>query len=97
MVVPKVEMSFASENDAYGMYNTYADTIRFSISKSVIKHRADKTIYSRVIICSSQGHAEMESSHATTRTGRKALVKFTVGREEIWTYCKKLNLNTIIF
>ena len=76
-------MSFASEKDAYEMYNTYAGTIGFSIRKSVIKRRADKTIYSRVIVCSSQGHAETGSSHATTRTGCKALIQFTVSREGI--------------
>jgi hypothetical protein len=37
MVVPEVGMSFQSENDAYQMYNTYADNIGFSIRKSDIK------------------------------------------------------------
>jgi hypothetical protein len=55
LIIPKVGMSFASENGAYEMYNTYAGIIGFSIRKSVIKRRADKTIYSKVIVCSSQG------------------------------------------
>jgi hypothetical protein len=62
--------------------------IGFSIRKSIIKRRADKTIYSRVIVCSSQGYAETGSSHATTRTGCKALIKFSVSREGVWTVQK---------
>jgi len=58
VIVPKVGMTFASETDAYEMYNTYAGTVGFSIRKSDIKCRGDKTIYSRVLVCSSQGHAE---------------------------------------
>jgi hypothetical protein len=85
-------MSFASENDAYEMYNTYAGTVGFSIRKSVIKRRADKTIYNRVIVCSSQGYAETGASHATIRMGCKALIKFTFRREEIWTV-QKVELN----
>jgi hypothetical protein len=88
VIVPKVGMSFASKNDAYEMYNTYAGMIGFSIRKSIIKRRANKTIYSRVIVCSNQGHAEIGSSHATTRTGCKALIKFSVSREGVWTVQK---------
>jgi zinc finger SWIM domain-containing protein 3 len=97
VIVPKVGMSFASKNDAYEMYNTYAGMIGFSITKSMIKCRADKTIYSRVIVCSSQGYAETGSSHATTRTGCKALIKFNVSREGVWTVQKiELDHNHIL-
>ncbi|PVH62520.1 hypothetical protein PAHAL_3G315600 [Panicum hallii] len=78
-------MSFTSETDAYEMYNSYAGTVGFSIRKSDLKRRADKTIYSRVLVCSSQGYAEASSSHASTRTGCKALIKFGVSREGFWT------------
>jgi hypothetical protein len=74
------------------MYNTYAGTAGFSIRKSIIKCRADKTIYNRVIVCSSQGYAETGASHATIRMGCKALIKFTFRREEIWTV-QKVELN----
>jgi hypothetical protein len=96
VIVPKVGMSFASENDAYEMYNTYAGMIGFSIRKSIIKCRADKTIYSRVIVCSSQGHAEIGSSHATTRTGCKVLLSSVSAGREFGQY-KRLNLITIMF
>jgi zinc finger SWIM domain-containing protein 3 len=78
-------MSFTSETDAYEMYNSYAGTVGFSIRKSDLKRRADKTIYSRVLVCSSQGHAEASSSHASIRTGCKALIKFGVSGEGVWT------------
>jgi zinc finger SWIM domain-containing protein 3 len=71
--------------------------IGFSIRKSIIKRRADKTIYSRVIVCSSQGYAETGSSHATTRTGCKDLIKFSVSREGVWTVQKiELDHNYIL-
>jgi len=85
VTVPKVGMCFESENEAYEMYNTYAGMVGFSIRKSDIKCRADKTIYSKLIVCSNQGHAESGSSHATTRTGCNARIKFSVSREGIWT------------
>jgi zinc finger SWIM domain-containing protein 3 len=88
VIVPKVGMSFVSETDAYEMYNNYAGTVGFSIRKSDLKRQADKTIYFRVIVCSSQGHAEAGSSNATTRTGCKALIKFEVNREGIYTMQK---------
>jgi zinc finger SWIM domain-containing protein 3 len=84
VIVPKVGMSFVSETDAYEMYNSYAGTVGFSIRKSDLKRRADKTIYSRVIVRSSQEYAEAGSSNATMRTGCKALIKFEVSREEIY-------------
>jgi hypothetical protein len=55
VVVPEVGMSFQSENDAYQMYNTYAGNIGFSVRKSDIKRRTDKSISSKVIVCSKQG------------------------------------------
>jgi zinc finger SWIM domain-containing protein 3 len=88
VIVPKVGISFVLETDAYEMYNSYAGTVGFNIRKSDLKCRADKTIYSRVIVCSSGGHAEAGSSNATTRTGCKALIKFEVSREGIYTVQK---------
>jgi hypothetical protein len=90
-------MSSVSETDAYEMYNSYAGTVGFSIKKSDLKRRADKTIYSKVIVCSSQGHAEAGSSNATTRTGCKALIKFEVSREGIYKVQKvKLDHNHVL-
>jgi hypothetical protein len=55
VVVPEVEMMFEFEKDAYEMYNTYVEQIGFSIRKSDTKQRVDKSIYSKLIVCSSQG------------------------------------------
>jgi hypothetical protein len=55
VVVPEVGMTFESEKDAYEMYNTYVEQIGFSIRKSDTKQRIDKSIYSKLIVCSSQG------------------------------------------
>jgi zinc finger SWIM domain-containing protein 3 len=57
VVVPEVGMTFESEKDAYNMYNNYAGKVGFSIRKSDIKRRVDKTIYSKIIVCSKQGFA----------------------------------------
>jgi hypothetical protein len=71
-------MTFQSEKDAYEMYNTYAGNIGFSIRKSDIKRRADKSSSSKVIVCSKQGSG-------STRTDCGARIQFTVTREGVWT------------
>jgi zinc finger SWIM domain-containing protein 3 len=73
VVVPEVGMSFQSENDAYQMYNTYAGNIGFSVRKSDIKRRTDKSISSKVIVCSKQGSS-------STRTDCGARIQFSVTR-----------------
>ena len=88
LIVPKVGMSFDSEQKAYDMYNTYAGKIGFSIRKSQTKRRQDRTIYQKYVVCSNQGERETESSKATTRTGCQARVQFSVSREGIWTVQK---------
>ena len=62
LITSEVGMTFQSEDKAYEMYNTYASKVGFSIRKSYIKRRADKTICQKYIVCSSQGHQENESS-----------------------------------
>jgi zinc finger SWIM domain-containing protein 3 len=53
VVVPKVGMTFESEKDTYEMYNTYAGQIGFSIRKSDTNRQVDKSIYSKLIVCTS--------------------------------------------
>jgi hypothetical protein len=81
-------MCFDSEKNAYDMYNTYAGQVGFSIRKHDTKRRADKTVYSKQIVCSKQGHGETDSSQATTRTGCNARIQFSVSREGMWTFQK---------
>jgi hypothetical protein len=52
VVVPEVGMTFESEKDAYDMYNNYISKIGFNIRKSDTHCRADKTISSKLIVCS---------------------------------------------
>ncbi|TVU13527.1 hypothetical protein EJB05_40587, partial [Eragrostis curvula] len=92
--VPQVGMVFKSEDDAYEMYNTYAGEIGFSNRKSNTRRRADKTIYQKHIVCSSQGVKIAHSSHETskenaaTRTSCKARIQFSVCRQGVWTVQK---------
>ena len=44
LITSEVGMTFQSEDKTYEMYNTYAGKVGFSIRKSYIKRRADKTI-----------------------------------------------------
>jgi hypothetical protein len=88
VVVPKVGMTFESEKDAYEMYNTYAEQIGFSIRKNDTNRWVDKSIYSKLIVCSSQGFGETSSSQGSTRTGCNARIQFSVTREWIWTVHK---------
>lgn len=51
LIVPQIGMSFDFEKNAYDMYNTYAGQVGFSIRKHDTKRRADKTVYSKQIVC----------------------------------------------
>jgi hypothetical protein len=51
VVVPEVGMTFASQKDAYDMYNTYIGKIEFNIRKSDTHHHEDKSISSKLIVC----------------------------------------------
>ena len=75
VIVPQIGMSFDPKKNAYDMYNTYAGQVGFSIRKHDTKRRADKTVYSKQIVCCKQGHGETGSSHATTRTGCNARIQ----------------------
>ncbi|XP_012703729.1 protein FAR1-RELATED SEQUENCE 5-like [Setaria italica] len=88
MIVPEVGMAFESEDKAYEMYNTYASKIGFSIRKSHTKRRGDGTLCQKYLVCSNEGHREIESSRHTTRTGCNARVQFSVSKEGIWTVQK---------
>jgi hypothetical protein len=74
---PKVRMTFQSEKDAYEMYNTYVGNIGFNIRKSDIKRYVDKSIYSKLIVCSKQGYDN-------TRTDCSARIQFNVTGEGLW-------------
>jgi zinc finger SWIM domain-containing protein 3 len=81
VVIREVGITFESEEDAYEMYNIYAGKVGFSVRRSNTKRRADKTIYSKLLVCSKRGFG-------TTRTGCNASIQFGVSREGVWTVQK---------
>jgi len=88
LITPEVGMTFESEKKAFDTYNTYAGRVGFSVRKSNIKRRADKTIRQKYMVYSSQGYRETKSSKDTTRTGCNAWVQFSVSRGGFWTMQK---------
>jgi hypothetical protein len=94
VVTPKVGMSFESEDDAYEMYNSYAESVGFSIRKWTTRLRSDKIIYQKHIVCSNQGQRAQHSSqetlkeNVTTRTCCEARVQFSINRYGVWTVQK---------
>jgi ribosomal protein L35 len=66
------------------MFNTYADKGGFSIRKSTMKYRLDKSLFKKYIVCSSQGHRQTESSKDTTRSACTARIQFNITREGVW-------------
>jgi zinc finger SWIM domain-containing protein 3 len=85
VIVSEVGISFKSGDIEYEMYNTYAGKVGFSIRKSDTKRRVDKTMSSKLLVCSKQGHGDAGSSRGSTRTGCNARILFSISREGIWT------------
>uniref|UniRef100_A0ACD5YAG3 Uncharacterized protein n=1 Tax=Avena sativa TaxID=4498 RepID=A0ACD5YAG3_AVESA len=92
--IPRVGMTFQSEEEAYDFYNSYARSKGFSIRKCHLKRRADGTLCSRHLLCSKEGVKATHATHvtkkerATTRTCCTARVQFTISREGIWSIQK---------
>jgi hypothetical protein len=84
VVVPEVGMTLEYEKDAYEINNTYARQIGFSNRKNDTKRRVDKSIYSKLIVCNSQGFGETSSSQSSARMGCNARIQLSVTREGIW-------------
>ncbi|KAI3928209.1 hypothetical protein MKW98_023810, partial [Papaver atlanticum] len=75
---PAVGMVFDSENQAYDYYNAYGRFLGFSIRKSKMVIRKDKTVTRRVFCCSKEGfrckhpRGDPMRPRPVTRTGCKA-------------------------
>ncbi|KAK9146103.1 hypothetical protein Sjap_006006 [Stephania japonica] len=78
--VPEVGMIFDSEMQVYEFYNTYARSIGFSIRRSKMVMRKDKTVTRRVFCCSKEGfrckhpRGDPMKPRPLTRTGCKARI-----------------------
>ncbi|KAF0936065.1 hypothetical protein E2562_038522 [Oryza meyeriana var. granulata] len=93
--VPKVGMTFNSENEAYDFYNSYARNVGFSIRKNHTKTRADGSLCSKYFLCSNEGQPVASTAQpgrkkkrASTRSDCKARLQFYITREGIWTVQK---------
>jgi zinc finger SWIM domain-containing protein 3 len=95
-IIPKVGMSFKSEEEAYEFYNNYAGKMGFSIRNSHSKLRSDKTIYKKHIVCSSEGERGAHSKHDTakqnsiTRSGCDARIQLSIAHDGVWRTCHPL-------
>ncbi|XP_072950699.1 protein FAR1-RELATED SEQUENCE 5-like [Typha angustifolia] len=53
--VPKIDMEFEDDQEAYQFYVNYANGVGFSVRKHLVKRRASGVIYSREYVCHKEG------------------------------------------
>ncbi|CAL9764090.1 unnamed protein product, partial [Musa acuminata subsp. burmannicoides] len=54
-LVPKVDLEFEDDEEAYLFYINYATSIGFSVRKHLVKRRASGVVYSRTYVCHKEG------------------------------------------
>lgn len=57
-LLPKVDMLFDSENEAYEFYNTYAENVGFFVRRSTLWTTSKNIITRRTFVCSREGFRE---------------------------------------
>ncbi|XP_078167231.1 protein FAR1-RELATED SEQUENCE 5-like isoform X2 [Carex rostrata] len=57
-MVPKLDMLFDTENDAYDFYNTYAEKVGFCVRRSTLWTTSKNVITRRTFVCSREGFRE---------------------------------------
>ncbi|KAK3223887.1 hypothetical protein Dsin_010912 [Dipteronia sinensis] len=94
----RVGMKVHSDAEAYDLYNNYALKKGFSVRKHVIRRDSSNNIRQQEYVCSKQGFQMDEDlcevkkvNKLETRTGCKALIRFTV-TSGVWTI-SHINLN----
>jgi len=65
--VPRVDMEFEDDEEAYHFYFNYAIKIGFSVRKHLVKRRASGLIYSRTYCCHKEGHTRKRGEQVQTR------------------------------
>ncbi|KAG0483046.1 hypothetical protein HPP92_011130 [Vanilla planifolia] len=55
--VPKVNMEFEDDDEAYEFYINYAASIGFSVRKHLVKRRTSGLVYSRTYVCHKEGQS----------------------------------------
>ena len=94
----RVGMEVHSDAEAYDLYNNYVLKKGFSVRKHVIKRDTSNIIQKHEYVCSKQGfHMDKDLCEVKkvnklkTRTGCKALIRFTMS-SGLWTI-SHINLN----
>ncbi|XP_010930749.1 protein FAR1-RELATED SEQUENCE 5 isoform X1 [Elaeis guineensis] len=74
--VPRVDMEFKSDEEAYQFYNHYSKVVGFSVRKAWINRRASGVIISRTYVCYKEGYqgnrkdeSEVKKPRQNERTG----------------------------
>lgn len=65
--IPKVDMEFEDDEEAYRLYFNYAVNIGFSVRKHLVKRRASGLIYSRTYCCHKEGHTRKRGEQVQAR------------------------------
>ncbi|KAK8934433.1 Protein FAR1-RELATED SEQUENCE 7 [Platanthera zijinensis] len=55
--VPKIDMEFEDDDEAYEFYSNYAARIGFSVRKHLVKRRTSGLVYSRTYVCHKEGQS----------------------------------------
>ncbi|XP_020573595.1 protein FAR1-RELATED SEQUENCE 5-like [Phalaenopsis equestris] len=59
--VPKVDMEFEDDDEAYEFYINYAARIGFSVRKHLVKRRSSGLVYSRTYVCHKEGRTRISN------------------------------------
>lgn len=89
--MPKVDMEFKTDEEAYQFYNNYAKVVGFSVRKAWINRRASGVVISRTYVCHKEGYqgnrrdeSEVKKPRQNERTG--CLAHLTIKITENGTY-----------
>ncbi|WOL04083.1 protein FAR1-RELATED SEQUENCE 12-like [Canna indica] len=89
--VPKVDMEFKTDDEAYQFYNNYAKVVGFSVRKAWINRRASGVVISRTYVCHKEGYqgnrrdeSEVKKPRQNERTG--CLAHLTIKITDSGTY-----------
>lgn len=65
--LPRVDMEFENDEEAYHFYFNYAIRVGFSVRKHLVKRRTSGLIYSRTYCCHKEGHTRKRGEQAQAR------------------------------
>lgn len=68
--LPRVDMLFDSENEAYDFYNTYAENLGFFVRRSTLWTTSKNIVTRRTFVCSREGFREKKKGAKEVRSPR---------------------------